>query len=62
LVTGVQESILIGWVAWSVGLGLFSTLDESDGLGKQIGYALLSGFGVGQTLQPYVFCLVLLPP
>lgn len=49
-----QESILAGWIAWAVGLGLFSTLDSSSGLGKQIGYALLTGFGVGQTLQPYV--------
>ncbi|KAF2256147.1 MFS general substrate transporter [Trematosphaeria pertusa] len=47
-----RESILAGWIAWAVGLGLFSTLDSSSGLGKQIGYALLTGFGVGQTLQP----------
>ncbi|KAK2754811.1 hypothetical protein FQN54_006704 [Arachnomyces sp. PD_36] len=47
-----RESILFGWLLWAVGLGLFSTLDEHDGLGKQIGYALLMGFGVGQTLQP----------
>lgn len=47
-----RESILFGWLLWAVGLGLFSTLDEHSGLGKQIGYALLTGFGVGQTLQP----------
>lgn len=47
-----RESILFGWLLWAVGLGLFSTLDEHSGLGKQIGYALLMGFGVGQTLQP----------
>ena len=47
-----RESILFGWLLWAVGLGLFSTLDENSGLGKQIGYALLMGFGVGQTLQP----------
>ncbi|KAF8248817.1 MFS drug transporter [Wilcoxina mikolae CBS 423.85] len=47
-----RESILAGWVIWAIGLGLFSTLNEDSGLGKQIGYALLSGFGVGQTLQP----------
>ena len=35
----------------AIGLGLFSTLDESSGLGKQIGFAILTGFGVGQTLQ-----------
>lgn len=47
-----RESILLGWIAWAVGLGLFSTLDQHSGLGKQIGYGILTGFGVGQTLQP----------
>ena len=47
-----RESILLGWVAWAVGLGLFSTLDQHSGLDKQIGYGILTGFGVGQTLQP----------
>lgn len=47
-----QESILTGWIFWAVGLGLFSTLDSHSGFGKQIGYAILTGFGVGQTLQP----------
>lgn len=37
---------------WAVGLGLFSTLDEHSGLGRQVGYGLLTGLGVGQTLQP----------
>lgn len=36
---------------WAVGLGLYSTI-EGPSLGKQIGYALLSGFGLGNTLQP----------
>lgn len=35
-------------------MGLFSTLDKDSGLGKQIGFALLTGFGLGQTLQPSV--------
>ncbi|KKY19743.1 putative mfs drug transporter [Phaeomoniella chlamydospora] len=47
-----RENILVGWAAWAVGLGLFSTLNENSGLGKQIGFAILTGFGVGQTLQP----------
>ncbi|KAL0578878.1 hypothetical protein V5O48_003111 [Marasmius crinis-equi] len=47
-----RELILIGWAVWAVGLGLFSTLDENSGVGQQIGYSLLTGFGVGQTLQP----------
>jgi hypothetical protein len=47
-----RENILAGWAVWAIGLGLFSTLDEHSGLGKQIGYAMLTGFGVGQTLQP----------
>ncbi|CEJ55374.1 Putative Permeases of the major facilitator superfamily [Penicillium brasilianum] len=47
-----RECILFGWIIWAVGLGLFSTLDESSGIGKQIGYGLLTGAGVGNTLQP----------
>jgi MFS family permease len=47
-----RECILFGWMIWAVGLGLFSTLDESSGLGKQIGYGILTGVGVGNTLQP----------
>ncbi|ELR06324.1 hypothetical protein GMDG_07915 [Pseudogymnoascus destructans 20631-21] len=52
-----RESILIGWILWTVGLGLFSTLDAHSGLGKQIGYAALTGFGVGQTLQPSLIAI-----
>ena len=52
-----RESILLGWIAWAVGLGLFSTLDERSGLGKQIGYAIITGFGVGQTLQPSLIAI-----
>ncbi|KAJ6104387.1 hypothetical protein N7523_010707 [Penicillium sp. IBT 18751x] len=47
-----RECILFGWMIWAVGLGLFSTLDESSEIGKQIGYGLLTGVGVGNTLQP----------
>lgn len=47
-----RECILFGWVIWAVGLGLFSTLDENSGVGKQIGYGILTGAGVGNTLQP----------
>ncbi|KAJ5090566.1 hypothetical protein N7532_009250 [Penicillium argentinense] len=47
-----RECILFGWVIWAVGLGLFSTLDQSSGIGKQIGYGILTGVGVGNTLQP----------
>lgn len=47
-----REIILVGWAVWAIGLGLFSTLDVNSGLGKQIGYGLLTGVGVGQTLQP----------
>ncbi|KAE8371691.1 major facilitator superfamily domain-containing protein [Aspergillus bertholletiae] len=52
-----RECILFGWMIWAVGLGLFSTLNESSGLGKQIGYGFLTGVGVGNTLQP---CLILI--
>ena len=47
-----RECILFGWACWAIGLGLFSTLDENSSLGKQIGYAVLTGVGVGNTLQP----------
>ncbi|CAG2003957.1 unnamed protein product [Fusarium graminearum] len=47
-----RECILFGWLCWAVGLGLMSTLDENTGVDKQIGYSVLIGIGVGNTLQP----------
>lgn len=47
-----REAILFGWACWAIGLGLFSTLSEESDVGKQVGYALLTGVGVGCTLQP----------
>ncbi|UPL02231.1 hypothetical protein LCI18_013165 [Fusarium solani-melongenae] len=47
-----RECILFGWLCWAVGLGLMSTLDENTRVGKQIGYSILIGVGVGNTLQP----------
>ncbi|KAI1463433.1 MFS general substrate transporter [Daldinia caldariorum] len=47
-----RECILFGWVCWAIGLGLMSTLDQNSGLGAQIGYAIIIGVGVGNTLQP----------
>ncbi|KAG8165383.1 hypothetical protein KVR01_005658 [Diaporthe batatas] len=52
-----RESISIGWVVWAVGLGLCSTLDQESGLKKQIGWAILTGFGVGQTLHPSLIAI-----
>ncbi|KAH1490833.1 hypothetical protein KXV92_007110 [Aspergillus fumigatus] len=52
-----RECILFGWTIWAVGLGLFSTLDQSSGLGKQIGYGILTGVGVGNTLQPALIAI-----
>ncbi|KAL2810903.1 major facilitator superfamily domain-containing protein [Aspergillus granulosus] len=52
-----RECILFGWMIWAIGLGLFSTLDESSGLGKQIGYGILTGVGVGNTLQPALIAI-----
>jgi hypothetical protein len=47
-----QELILSGWAMWSIGLGLLATLSPHADIGKQIGYTLLTGIGVGQTFQP----------
>ena len=47
-----RECILFGWAVWSIGLGLYSTLDEHSSVAKQVGYAILTGVGVGFTLQP----------
>ncbi|KAF4126489.1 to MFS drug transporter [Geosmithia morbida] len=47
-----RECILFGWACWAVGLGLMSTLDDTTGVAKQIGYSILIGVGVGNTLQP----------
>ncbi|KAJ5810371.1 uncharacterized protein N7503_002589 [Penicillium pulvis] len=52
-----RESILFGFGIWAVALGLYSTLDETSGVGKQVGYAILSGAGVGSTLQPSLIAL-----
>lgn len=53
IVTPFQELILAGWAIWAVGLGLMATLNERSTVGQQVGYALLTGIGVGQTFQPY---------
>ncbi|OJD25871.1 hypothetical protein ACJ73_02758 [Blastomyces percursus] len=52
-----RECILVGWILWAVGLGLLSTLDQSSGVGKQIGYGILTGFGLGNTLQPSLIAI-----
>ncbi|KAI1492573.1 permease of the major facilitator superfamily [Biscogniauxia mediterranea] len=52
-----RECILFGWLAWAVGLGLMSTLDENSHVGKQIGYSIIIGIGVGNTLQPALIAI-----
>lgn len=53
-----RESIIIGWALWAIGLGLYTTLDSQRlNLGQAIGYGLLTGFGVGQTLQPSLIAI-----
>jgi hypothetical protein len=53
-----RESIILGWAVWAIGLGCYSTLDPQHfELGKAIGYGLLMGFGVGQTLQPSLIAI-----
>ncbi|KAH7094597.1 MFS general substrate transporter [Paraphoma chrysanthemicola] len=46
-----KESMCFGWAMWSIGLGLFSTISKGSSLAARIGYALLTGFGAGLTLQ-----------
>ncbi|CAK3919492.1 mfs drug transporter [Lecanosticta acicola] len=53
-----RESIIVGWITWSIGLGLYSTLKPNQfEVGKAVGYGLLTGFGVGQTLQPSLIAI-----
>ncbi|OLN97761.1 putative transporter C3H1.06c 6 [Colletotrichum chlorophyti] len=52
-----RECILLGWVLWAVGIGLLSTLDENSSIVKQVGYSLLVGAGVGNTLQPALIAI-----
>ncbi|OHF01840.1 multidrug resistance protein fnx1 [Colletotrichum orchidophilum] len=52
-----RECILLGWVMWAVGVGLMSTLDENSSVGQQVGYSLLVGAGVGNTLQPALIAI-----
>ncbi|CAE6478271.1 unnamed protein product [Rhizoctonia solani] len=47
-----REILLSGWAIWSIALGLFATLDETSSLARQIGFSVLAGVGIGQTLQP----------
>ncbi|CAJ2510376.1 Uu.00g050790.m01.CDS01 [Anthostomella pinea] len=47
-----RECVLLGWLCWAIGLGLMSTLDENSSVGKQVGYSIIIGVGVGNTLQP----------
>ncbi|KAK0548800.1 hypothetical protein OC845_003419 [Tilletia horrida] len=46
-----REILLAGWAIWAVGMGMFSTLGIEPNVGKQVGFAILAGFGVGGTLQ-----------
>ncbi|KAJ2978881.1 hypothetical protein NQ176_g3573 [Zarea fungicola] len=49
-----RECVLFGWLCWAGGLGLMSTINEHTGLDKQIGYSILIGIGVGNTMQPFI--------
>ncbi|SCV67788.1 BQ2448_5399 [Microbotryum intermedium] len=50
--TGEYKSFIVcGYVIWSIGLGLLSTLNESSSTAKLVGFLVLTGFGQGQTLQ-----------
>ncbi|KAK0536836.1 hypothetical protein OC842_001849 [Tilletia horrida] len=49
-----REILMLGWAIWSIGMGLFATLGIKPDLGKQLGFGVLAGFGVGGTLQSAV--------
>ncbi|KAK4701011.1 hypothetical protein P7C70_g5223, partial [Phenoliferia sp. Uapishka_3] len=44
-------NIILGYAVWSVGLGLFSTLDQHTSTAKLIGFMVVGAIGQGQTLQ-----------
>lgn len=46
-----QYILYIGYGAWTIALGLFSTLDSNTSIAKLCGYQVLAGFGGGQTFQ-----------
>jgi hypothetical protein len=45
-----RELIILGWACWSVGLGLLSLLKADSSIGELIGFGVLTGIGVGNTL------------
>jgi hypothetical protein len=41
----------VGFVMWTIGLGLLSTIDENTTVAALVGYQILDGIGAGQTFQ-----------
>ncbi|RMZ68249.1 MFS drug transporter [Pyrenophora seminiperda CCB06] len=52
-----RECLLLGWAVWAIGLGLLSTLSDKPTLAEQVGYGLLAGLGLGNTLQPSLIAI-----
>lgn len=46
-----RYNLMVGFTIWTVGVGLLSTLHVNSGLGKIVGYQVLTGIGAGGTFQ-----------
>ncbi|KAL8286873.1 hypothetical protein RQP46_003879 [Phenoliferia psychrophenolica] len=44
-------NVVMGYSLWTIGLGLFSTLDQNTSTAKLIGFMVIGALGQGQTLQ-----------
>ncbi|TQS35160.1 hypothetical protein Golomagni_04426 [Golovinomyces magnicellulatus] len=52
-----RESLIFGYTIWALGIGLHSSLSPSSSLVMQLGYAVVTGFGAGQTFQPSLIAI-----
>ncbi|RKF54902.1 Efflux pump dotC [Golovinomyces cichoracearum] len=52
-----REPLIFGYSMWALGIGLHSSLSPSSSLAMQLGYAVLTGFGAGQTFQPSLIAI-----
>ncbi|KAI6246448.1 Efflux pump [Erysiphe necator] len=52
-----RESLIFGYILWSISLGLHSSLTPSSNLATQLGYGFLLGFGTGHCFQPSLIAM-----